>query len=117
MRAWCSALLVSGFTFLAGCTPIRSATRGLESPADMTRAVSAKVPVGASVEDAQRFMEREGFTCSATVNGNWGDCKGMDYLYCDRTEGGLVSRRWQVAVVHANGKVTEVLANTGLIGP
>jgi hypothetical protein len=118
MRAMSSALLLSGCMLLAGCAHVRSVTRGLETPADMTKAISASVSVGTSVQDAQKFMEQEGFTCSQTVNGEWGERKGVDYLYCDRTEGGaVVSRRWQVAICHADGKVTEVLANTGLIGP
>jgi hypothetical protein len=77
-----------------------------------------QVPVGTSVDDAQRFMEAEGFKCSRTQNGAFGDRHGIDYLYCDRMDGGnsLVSRRWQVAIVHRDGMVIEVLASTGLVG-
>lgn len=84
----------------------------------MTEAVLSKVPVGTPVDDAQRFMEREGFKCSRSTNAEFLDRKGLDYIYCDRSEGsGFVQRRWQVAVVHRDGKVVEVLASTGLVGP
>ena len=46
--------------------------------------------------------------CSRTIGGSFNDRKGLDYVYCDRSEGsGLVERRWQVAIVHREGKVTE----------
>ena len=83
----------------------------------MVEAVLGRVPVGTPIDDAQRFMEREGFTCSRSTNEPFLDRTGLDYLYCDRSEGGVTFRRWQVAVVHRDGKVTEVRASTGLVGP
>lgn len=83
----------------------------------MVEAVLGQVPIGASVDDAQRFMEREGFACSRRTNADFPGRQGLDYLHGDRSEGSVVSRRWQVAVVHRDGKVTEVLASTGLVGP
>lgn len=110
MRIACLAL---AFASVAGC----SVTGGIEEPPRMVEAVLAKVPVGTPVDDAQRFMEREGFKCSCSTNEQFLDRKGLDYIYCDRSVGGIVQRRWQVAVVHKDGKVVEVLASTGLIGP
>jgi hypothetical protein len=101
----------------SGCAGTRSVTRGIEEPPRMVEAVLGQVPVGTPVEDAQRFMEQEGFACSREANAEFLDRKGLDYLYCDRSEGGIVQRRWQVAVVHRDGKVTEVIASTGLVGP
>ncbi len=83
----------------------------------MVEAVLGQAPVGTPVDDAQKFMEREGFSCSRSTNAAFLDRKGLDYIYCDRSEGGIVQRRWQVAVVHKDGKVVEVLASTGLVGP
>jgi hypothetical protein len=84
----------------------------------MIEAVLVRVPIGTSVEEAQRFMELEGFACSRNTNESFLDRTGLDYIYCDRSEGrGWVSRRWQVAIVHRDRKVVEVLASTGLIGP
>ena len=83
----------------------------------MVETVQGQVPPGTPVDEALRFMEREGFKCSRTVNGSFGERNGLDYLYCDRSEGGIVQRRWQAAIVHRDGKVAEVLARTGLVGP
>jgi hypothetical protein len=104
-------------TIVAGCTGSQSFTRGIEEPTRMIEAVLGQVPVGTPVDDAQRFMEREGFKCSRTSNAAFGGRAGLDYIYCDRSEGGIVQRRWQVAVVHRDGKVVEVLASRGLVGP
>ena len=96
-------------------------TRGLKDPSKMKGVVLKAVPVGSRIEEARRFMEREGFRCSPQTKSSFADHdgtrKGIDYLYCDRSEGLIVSRRWQVAIVHSGDRVTDVLANTGLIGP
>jgi hypothetical protein len=112
------AAVVTILMAAAGCTGTRSVTRGIEEPPRMVEAVLAEIPVGTPVDDAQRFMEREGFTCCRSTNAAFIDWTGLDYVYCDRSEGsGFVQRRWQVAIVHRDGKVTEVLASTGLVGP
>ena len=62
----------------------------------------------------------QGFKCEATKNGEWRDHKGIDFISADRTDdthSWWVTRTWTVAVVHENGKVTEVLVNTWLTGP
>ena len=43
----------------------------------------------------------------------------LDYLYGDISEGVrlLTRRRWQVAVIHQNGAVTEICVTTGLVAP
>jgi hypothetical protein len=83
----------------------------------MTSVILSQVPINTALEDAQKFMELEKFSCSRSSDAEFGDRKGLDYLYCDRSEGWIVQRRWQVAVVHQDSKVTEVLASTGLVGP
>ena len=115
MRVALSAVMLAA---VVGCASTRSATQGIEEPPHMVEAVLSQIPVGTSVDDAQRFMEREGFTCSRSNNEAFLDRKGLDYVHCDRSDGsGFVQRRWQVAVVHKDGKVVEVLATTGLVGP
>lgn len=59
----------------------------------MVEVVLDRVPVDTPVADAQRFMEREGFTCSRSTNAEFLDRKGLDYVYSDRSEGRIVSRR------------------------
>ncbi|MBF2001107.1 MAG: hypothetical protein IGS38_10355 [Synechococcales cyanobacterium M58_A2018_015] len=93
-----------------------SVTRGIEEPAQMVEVVLSQAPVGTPVNDAQQFMEREGFSCSRSTNQPFGDRENLNYIYCDRSEGFLVLRRWQVAIVHQDGRVVEVLASTGLVG-
>ncbi|MBY0459791.1 MAG: hypothetical protein K2V38_20925 [Gemmataceae bacterium] len=85
----------------------------------MAETVRERVPLGTPVDEAQAFMAREGFKCQRQTNAPFGDRDGLDYVYCDRAEskGWLVSRRWQIALVHRDGKVTEILAATGLVGP
>lgn len=104
---------------VAGCAGTQSFTRGIEEPPRMVDAVLGQIPVGTAVDDAQRFMEREGFDCSRETNAELRDGKMLDYIYCDRSdsEGWIVSRRWQVKVVHRDDKVVEVIAHTGLVGP
>jgi len=115
MRIVLKAAVLAAIT---GCSSTRSVTRDIEEPPRMVEAVLGQIPIGTPVDDAQRFMEREGFQCSRSTNEAFLDRKGLDYLCCDRSEGsGVVQRRWQVAVVHRDGKVVEVLASTGLVGP
>lgn len=115
MRVALTAVVLVAIT---GCAGTRSVTRGIEEPPRMVEVVLAQVPIGTPVEDAQRFMEREGFACTRSTNAAFLDRKGLDCIHCDRSEGsGWVQRRWQVAVVHRDGKVTEVIASTGLVGP
>jgi hypothetical protein len=84
----------------------------------MVELILSHVPVGTPIEDASRFMEREGFECSRSTDAEVPDRK-RDYLYCNRWEsiGFLVSRRWHVSIAYRDGKVTEVTASTGLVGP
>lgn len=108
-----SAVLVA----VVGCAGTRSVTQGIEEPPRMVETVLGQIPIGTPIDDAQRFMEWEGFACSRSTNAKFLNREGLDYVYCDRSEGGAVQRRWQVAVVYRDGKVVEVLASTGLVGP
>jgi hypothetical protein len=117
MRVALTALALA-LAAVAGCAGTRAVTRGIEESPRMVEVVLGHVPVGTPVEDAQRFMEREGFACSRSTSAAFLDRKGLNYVYCDRSEGsGWVQRRWQVAIVHRDGRVVEVLASTGLVGP
>jgi hypothetical protein len=104
---------------VASCSRSRAVTEGIEKPPLMVEAVLSQVPLGTPVDEAQRFMEREGFKCTRSTNAAWEDRKGLDYIYCDRSDSANwpVQRRWQVAIVYRDGKVIEILASTGLVGP
>lgn len=114
MRVHQLAVLMASF---AGCTGTRAITQGIEDPPRMVEAIVDRVPVGTPVDDAQRFMQREGFSCSRRTNEAFLDREGLNYIYCSRSEGGIVRRKWKVAILHRDGKVIEVLASTGLVGP
>src|SRR5262245_26147337 len=105
------------FAMSAGCGSSNSVTRGIQEPPRMIEVILGKTPVGTSLPDDERFMQSEGFKCSQPTNGEFLGRRSLDYLYCDRSDGEIVQRRWQVAIVHREGKVSEVLASTGLVGP
>lgn len=114
MRNACLLLLAAA----VGCAGVPTVTRDVSEPPRMVDSILGRVPVGTPVDDAQRFMESEGFACSRTVNQEDGD--GLDCLSCDRSDGGLfswVSQRWQVSIYYQDGKVAKVEANTGFVGP
>jgi hypothetical protein len=95
---------------------------GMQTAAEMKQALSAEIPVGTSVTDAEARLRTRGFRISRMTNASFSDQgrvrEHLDYVYGDMSEGvGLVSRRWQVAVVHQHGAVTEVSVSTGLVGP
>jgi hypothetical protein len=109
-------LIATMLFVIGGCVGPKSITRGIKEPSQMVEVILSQVPMGTSVADAQTFMEQEGFVCLFSTNAEFQDRKELDYIYCDRSEGWLVTRRWQVAVVHQADQVLEVLASTGLVG-
>ena len=121
-KAGCVALVIV-LAVAAFSAWTRGPTTGLKDAPAMTQAVLAHVPIGTDVEHATKFMEHEGFECSVFTNQGFtgvlgGDREGLDFVYCERTDnaGFLEVRIWGVALVFADGKVTEVLARTGTYG-
>jgi len=126
-------IIVTSNAFISGCGTIHdiggrepkiyggtptSVTRNLTNAEQMVAAVLQAVPKGSPRESAKSFMEKEGFICSIETNQNIGELKGVDYLYCDRSErSGCVARRWQVLIIYRDNKVVDVQASTGLVGP
>ena len=93
-----------------------------EQPTTATAQVQSWIPVGTSLADAQQIMEQHHFTCSIMTNSSFGDLKAVDFLYCDYSDSDnhitpIVVRRWQVALVLADGKVSAIRLTTGLISP
>ena len=94
---------------------------GMETAAEMQQALSTEIPVGTPVKEAEARLRKRGFRvepmtdASFVVEGR--RYEHLDYLYGDMSEGNGVSRRWQIAVVHQHGAVTEVFVSTGLVGP
>ena len=93
-----------------------------EQPAEAVAQIQHWVPVGTSLADAQNIMEQHHFTCSVKKNSSFGDLKAADFLYCDRKDTDrrvtpVVTRHWQVALILADGKVSAMRVNMGLVGP
>ena len=99
---------------IAGCVTNRSAPAiHLTEDAEVTtQEILKHIPVGSSIENAERVMLQEGFECSHEL-----DSKGT-YLYCDiqKNEKAPVSRRWQIIIRYQESKVRSVSVTTGLIG-
>ena len=96
----------------------------------MKSAILQGVPLGTSVQQAQRFMEGEGYTCSVTRNGTFYErlafCDaglkhaGIDFLNCRRLQGDgalFMSRFWEVALVLDRDTVVDVLVANWIDGP
>ena len=93
----------------------------------MKREILKHIPIGTEIEAAQTTMERNGFKCVRKNNGTFTEREpkglvgaphgSLDFLYCDlevpATE--YCARRYQIAIVHKNGIVSEVLVSIGLI--
>lgn len=93
-----------------------------ERPAEAVAQIQHWVPVGTSLADAQSIMEQHHFTCSVKKNSSFGDLKAANFLYCNRKDTNrrvtpVVTRRWQVALVLADGKVSALRVNMELTGP
>ncbi len=115
MRRVSVGLLLVLSSTACGARP--TVTADLEQPAEMNALVLERAPIGAAPTSAVAFLEAEGFTCMPRRDAAFLDREHIDYLYCDRSSGAPVARRWQVAIVERAGAVVEVLSSTGLIGP
>jgi hypothetical protein len=108
------------------------------SETKMKAEVLKRIPIGSSIERAQIVMQKSGFECEIIWNRSFGDYdeqgnptpppralpqiegKRVDFLYCDKEKAAfpyIFTRRWQIAIVHKNGAVTEVRVAISLTGP
>jgi hypothetical protein len=93
-----------------------------EQPAQAASQIQSWVPVGTSLADAQHIMQQHHFACSVMTNSSSGNLKPVVFLYCDRhvvdrQANRDVVRRWQVALIVSDGKVSAVRLSTGSTGP
>jgi hypothetical protein len=108
---------------LAGvsCGPQGDSGRLPDQPARAREAILRVVPRGSTVATAEASMANLGFSCSPQVDASFQGASGVrshiDYLYCDARTSGLVYTRWQAAVIHDHGHVTDVDVSVGLTGP
>ena len=76
-------------------------------------------PVGSDAREAVSRLESMGFKCSWQIQRPFAGVSGnTDYLYCDRYKmtGVLVSRRWQLALIHQDYSVTDARFGISLTG-
>jgi len=98
-----------------------------DDPDECRAAVLEVIPLGTAVNDARLVMRTNRFKVQRARDSDFTEHhsgeeithKGIDFLFCDRrkTMGQLTARRWQIAVVHEDGAVTDIYVTTGLIGP
>ena len=77
-------------------------------------------PVGSDAREAKPKLEQKGFECSWVENQYFAGLEGKhDYLYCEKTVivGPLITRRWQLALVHESYIVKNAQFGIGLTGP
>lgn len=114
-------LLVSLSILLAGCGQSHVKIKLSDNPVQTKQEILKAVPLQTPISDARRMMEKAGFQCEMEENSDFMEGKklhkNIDYLYCDKSQKRLVSRRWQVAIVVRTNKVQDVYVSTGLIGP
>jgi hypothetical protein len=124
----CAAIAVL-LTPASGCAHRHQATWKHEQIEQMRGTLAEQVPPGTPIATAQAFMEKEGFTCTAEVNGTfveherWADKgkahEGISYLRCYRVNvaGLMMSRIWTVALVNDGECVTDILISMYVDGP
>jgi hypothetical protein len=97
---------------LTSCALRDSLTDKAESQAEWSRRLARAVPIGVPVDSAAGLMRRHGFDCVPAANTG-------AVVWCDKQGAGanLVRRRWRAGFRPQDGRVVEVLATTGLIGP
>ena len=96
----------------------------------MRELLSDNLPRGTKVDAAQRFMEKEGFSCKIVRNGtfiekDWFGARepchdNIDFLDCGRAQSDdhfFMSRNWGVALILDGDAVQEVLVSHYLDGP
>ena len=104
---------------VAGCAEQAGVTRKVESVASMTDLIQREVPVGTRHEQAQQFMQHEGFKCSMRRKEESSEQESTDCLYCDRSDpvDFLVGRRWQVTIGLRDELVSDVSVSMYYVGP
>jgi hypothetical protein len=117
---------------LAGCILHLTRLKFYDDPDRMEEEILNYIPIGTPVTDAKFLMEINGFQCQYIWNDRYSRNRKLqgspmlkqtvspkvDFLSCDIYKGWfIVSRRWQVAIVHQKSRVTDVSVSTGLLSP
>ncbi len=76
------------------------------------------VPIGSSLEAAKGTLAQLGFQCGTVRSSEFPSPTAAEVV-CDklRDDGVWTPVRWQVALLVADGKVTDLQVSPGLVGP
>ncbi|MEZ0273052.1 hypothetical protein [Methylobacillus sp. MM3] len=111
MRIWLS---IVGLLLLAGCDGPFS-----HEETEAKNQLLLLAPLGSDARQAKPILEEKGFKCHWVPNSTFSGIKGRhDFLYCDleKLVGVLVSRRWQLALIHKDFVVTNAKFGISLTG-
>lgn len=113
MREW---LMLGAFLMLTGCSepPFFSHNKD-----EAKQQLLMLAPVGSDARKAKPVLESKGFKCHWVPNNGFAGVEGKhDFLYCDLTLtiGFMMTRRWQLALVHKNFVVTNAGVGISLTG-
>jgi hypothetical protein len=123
------SILIILITFVLVCQAEETKIKLFLSAKATKEEILKRIPIGSNLEDAKRNMEANGFSCKKMEKAYFSEQDyqdkhekptihaNIDYLYCDKevSESLYCARRWQVAIVHNNGIVSDVLVSTGRI--
>ncbi len=116
----CSRLVTLAVMLSLAChaAPDDPLTRARTSE-ELRAAASLVVWPGMAAESSSAVLEQHGFACRLETNASYGGRHHLDYVHCYRSTHSsfIITQRLQVALVIVNGRVSEILANTGLVGP
>jgi hypothetical protein len=111
--------LIIGLCILATCMSCNLFKKDLALSSDNNRArqtILQEVPIGSSIDYASKVMHMYGIECSRTESDSFREYRNIDFLYCSKQaiQFPLVCDSvWQIAIVHTNGIVSDVLVSYG----
>src|SRR4026207_1350356 len=91
----------------------------LKNAKTMRQEIEKQIPIGSRLTDAQTILVANAFSCrlkeqksflEITDDKSFVEHNDIDFLFCEKSERMLIrTHLWQVAVVHKNGIVSDVL--------
>ena len=127
-RVWAVSWI--GVLLFTGCAHNSQITWKIDDHDQLKTVLREHIPPGTPVALAQRFMEKEGFTCARVSKGvfvereQWHEegplHENIDYLDCNRswTAGSIfMVRKTEVGLVLDHGVVKDVLVSSFVDGP
>ncbi len=130
MKGWLNILILPSVSLLLE-TPALCVLIALSGNAASVKSqMKSLFPEGSSVYSAEKTMTGEGFSCSYMGKNDFAETDGrskqvihrnITFLYCtlERSRGifSFSSERWQTAIVHKNGRITDIYVSYGITGP